>query len=54
LTSAYVLFDDGQPELGQGELAGYQKDAQRLKHRNDAAWGGGGQLHLAGRRRAGG
>lgn len=52
LTTAYMLFDDGQPELGQQELVLYQKDAQRLKRRNAAAQGTGGQLSLAGRRRA--
>ncbi len=54
LASAYVLFDDGQPELGQAELVSYQTDAKRLSHRSRASWGTGGALQLAGRRRAGG
>lgn len=52
LASAYMLFDDGQPELGQQELVAYQTDAKRLAKRNRSAWGGGGSLALAGRRRA--
>lgn len=49
LSSAYFLFDDGQPELGQTELASYQKDATRLSKRNRAALGGGGQFRILGR-----
>ncbi len=51
LASAYILFDDGQPELGQTELGSYQKDATRLAKRNRGAQGGGGQFRIVGRRR---
>ena len=51
LASAYLLLDDGQPELGQTELGNYQKDATRLAKRNRAAQGGGGQFRLVGRPR---
>ncbi len=53
LTSAYILYDDGQPEVGQQELISYQNDAKRLAKRNRGAWGSGGALQLAGRRRPG-
>ena len=51
LASAYLLLDDGQPELGQTELGSYEKDANRLAKRNRAAQGGGGQFRLVGRPR---
>ena len=54
LTSAYILFDDGQPELGQQELVAYQTDAKRVARRNRGAQGGGGRLQVAGRRRGAG
>ena len=52
LASGYSLLDDGQPELAQAELLSYQKDAKRLRSRLRGGEGTGGQLQLAGRRRA--
>ena len=51
LVSAYVLMDDGQPELSQAELAAYMIDAGRVKRRDRRSIGHGHSLLLAGRRR---
>ena len=51
LVSAYVLMDDGQPELSQAELAAYMIDAGRVKRRDRRREGHGHSLLLAGRRR---
>lgn len=51
LVSSQVLIDDGQPELGQQELASYQVDLARLKRKTRRAEGGGRILRLAGKRR---
>lgn len=50
LAGAYLLVDDGQPELGQEELAAYYKDAGRLRHQTRRSEGMGGRISLSGRR----
>jgi hypothetical protein len=51
LASAYALLDDGQPEVGQSELAAYLTDAGRLRREDRRMPGYGGVVELAGRPR---
>lgn len=50
LAAAYVLMDDGQPELAQAELTSYATDAARLRRRSRRTDGRGGVLRVPGRR----
>lgn len=50
VASAYVLLDDGQPELGQQELSAYMADAVKLRHRQRRGTGTGNRMRIAGYR----
>ena len=51
LVAAYKLIDDGQPELGQAELAMYLRDVVKIRRRYVRGKGVPQRFHVAGYRR---